>query len=317
MTSAMMSLAARSVVARLATDERTAHRITDVLAESFDPHEVAAGATDHGAGRWTVAIHFREAPNETAVRALVALAAGADTANALSFEQVAAADWIAESQRALPPVLAGRFVVHGGHDRHRVPANRIGIEIEAALAFGTGHHGTTRGCLVALDRILRSRRPTRILDLGTGSGVLAIATARSLQARVLASDIDAVAVRAARANARRNRAGSLVEVLHAAGLNARRLRERAPFDLILANILLTPLRRLAAPLAWLSARRACVVLSGILPKESSAAIASYRAQGFALERRFDFDGWSTLVLTRGSRHKRIGPDGVARHGRDP
>src|SRR5207253_1862311 len=151
------------------------------------------------------------------------------------------------------------FVVHGAHDRARVPVNAIGIEIEAALAFGTGHHGSTRGCLLALDRIAKARRPRKILDIGTGSGVLAIAAAKALRRPVLATDIDAIAVRAARDNARRNRAA--IAVVHAAGVDARSLRARASFELVLANILLAPLQRLAAPMARLLAPSACVVLS--------------------------------------------------------
>jgi ribosomal protein L11 methyltransferase len=304
MMSAMPSPPASSVVARLATDEAVAQRITDLLTESFDPQEVAAGATDGGAGRWNVAIHFRDRPNEAAVRALVALAAGVQTANALTFETVAATDWIAESHRALPPVAAGRFVVHGAHDRHRVPPNRIGIEIEAALAFGTGHHGSTRGCLIALDRILRKRHSASVLDLGAGSGVLAIAAARARHARVVASDIDNDAVRAARANARRNRAGCWVAVVHAGGVAARSIAQRAPFDLVLANILLAPLRRLAAPLARLVAPGGNLVLSGLMRREAHAAIASYRAQGFALERRLEVDDWTTLVFVLATRNRR-------------
>ena len=142
------------------------------------------------------------------MRALVALAAGAEAANALVFETVTAKDWVKAGLDGLPPVDAGRFVVHGAHDRTAVAANRIGIEIEAALAFGTGHHGTTRGCLLALDGIVKARRPRNILDIGTGTGVLAIAAARALRRPVLASDIDPEAVGIARANARRNRAGA-------------------------------------------------------------------------------------------------------------
>jgi ribosomal protein L11 methyltransferase len=203
----------------------------------------------------------------------------------------------------LAPVTAGRFIVHGAHDRARIPPNRIGIEIEAALAFGTGHHGTTRGCLLALDSLCKllggGKAPQRILDLGTGSGVLAIAAARALRQPVLATDIDGSAVRAARANAALNRAGSFVEVIKADGVTAPKLRDRAPYDLVLANILLRPLQRLAAPLMRLTAPGAHVILSGLLASQANAAIAAYR--GLALERRIDLDGWTTLILIRRKR----------------
>jgi len=270
---------------------------------------------DIGAGRWRVAMHFRAAPDEKIIRALTAAAAGDAAAEALRFERVAATDWVRESLAGLAPVTAGRFVVHGAHDRARIPLNRIGIEIEAALAFGTGHHGTTRGCLLALDSLCKSRcksRPRRrILDLGTGSGVLAIAAARALRQRVLATDMDGVAVRAARANAALNRAGSFVEVVKADGVTAAKLRERAPYDLVLANILLHPLQRLAAPLTRLMAPGGRIVLSGLLACQANAAIAAYR--DLALERRIDLDGWTTLVLVRrrrpdaGVAGRRVGP----------
>ena len=198
-----------SVVARLTTDRAAAQAIGDALAESFDAAEVAAASVEEADGRWSLAVHFRERPNETAVRALVALAAGAAAANALTFEPLAAQDWVRTSLDGLTPVAAGRFVVHGAHDRDRVPINRIAVEIAAALAFGTGHHGTTRGCLLALDRLVKLQRGRRgkVLDVGTGSGVLAIAAAKALRRPVLASDIDARAVTIARHNARLNRVG--------------------------------------------------------------------------------------------------------------
>jgi ribosomal protein L11 methyltransferase len=273
--------------------------VVAVLGESFDATHAVVGAFEGAAGDWHVSIHFQEPPNETAVRALVALASDPDTANALVFETVADRDWVSASLAGLAPVEAGRFVVHGAHDRARVAANRIGIEIEAALAFGTGHHGTTRGCLLALDAIAKAGRPRNILDVGTGSGVLAIAAARALHRRVLASDIDITAVRTARENARRNRAGSAVTVIHVAGVGAPPFRTRAPFDLIFANILLGPLKVLARPIRRLAAGRGQVVLSGLLPGHANAALAAYRAQGFALKRRTDLDGWTTLVLRRG------------------
>jgi ribosomal protein L11 methyltransferase len=195
-------------------------------------------------------------------------------------------------------VRAGRFLVHGAHDRARIRPNDISIEIEAALAFGTGHHGTTRGCLLALDDLAKRRRPTRVLDLGTGSGVLAIAAAKMLRARVTASDIDGVAVEAARGNARLNRAGAAITFARAAGVNARAITCGAPYDLIFANILLGPLLRLAAPLSRLAGPSVRIVLSGLLPAHADAVLAIYRAQGLMLERRFPLEGWVTLVLKR-------------------
>jgi len=248
------------------------------------------------------------------VRALVALAAGAAAANALTFEPLPAQDWVRTSLEGLAPVEAGRFVVHGPHDRDRVPINRIGVEIAAALAFGTGHHGTTRGCLLALDRIVKFQRGRRgeVLDVGTGSGVLAIAAAKALRRPVLASDLDARAVTIARGNARLNRVGALVEVAQAAGLGAGRFRARAPFALVLANILLDPLRRFATPMARLVAPGGRVVLSGLLAAQGSAALAAYRPRGLVLERRIALEGWVTLVLRRPA-----GRTAVAALRRDP
>jgi ribosomal protein L11 methyltransferase len=291
-----------TAIALLETSEQSAHRIADLFAESFAADEVAVSLVDNGAGRWRVAMYFRAAPDETMVRRLTAAAAGTAVAKALRFERVAAKDWVRESLAGLAPVTAGRFIVHGAHDRARIPLNRIGIEIEAALAFGTGHHGTTRGCLLALDSLCKSRRggATRhILDLGTGSGVLAIAAARALRRPVLATDIDGAAVHAARANAALNRAGSFVEVIKADGVTGPKLRDHAPYDLVFANILLRPLQRLAAPLTRLTAPGARVVLSGLLTSQANAAISAYR--GLALERRIDLDGWTTLILVRRKR----------------
>lgn len=285
-----------TTVARLACDEKTARRLAATLGESLDDAVCAAFQSDSGG--WQVAIHFRSAPDETAVRALVALAADAKSAAALSFERVAAADWVAQSLAGLKPVRVGRFMVHGAHDRARVPANAIGIEIEAALAFGTGHHGTTRACLLALDDLAKRRRARRALDVGTGSGVLAIAAAKVFRTAVVASDIDRQAVEAARANARLNRVANFVTLLRTAGVNAPAIAARAPYDLIFANILLGPLMRLARPLARLTRPGAYIVLSGLLPAQASAALSIYRAQGLALERRILLDGWVTLVLRR-------------------
>jgi ribosomal protein L11 methyltransferase len=223
-------------------------------------------------------------------------AQGGAAAHALTIEPVAAADWVAQSLSGLKPVRAGRFLVHGAHDRARVRVNDIGIEIEAALAFGTGHHGTTRGCLLALDELAKRRRFRKVLDIGTGSGVLVIAAARALHGRIVASDIDRVAVDAAKSNVRLNRAAPAITLLRAVGTRARTITSNAPYDLIFANILLAPLLRLAVPLRRLAAPGARVVLSGLLPAHANAALSAYRAQGLVLEKRIPLDGWMTLVL---------------------
>ncbi|MPZ36726.1 MAG: methyltransferase domain-containing protein [Rhizobiales bacterium] len=292
------ALSGPTVVARLEAGAPDAARtLLDRLAEVFDASDAVVSSYDTG-GCWTVAIHFNDPPNETAVRALVALAGGAEAANGLVFETLAAKDWVKESQEGLTPVEAGRFIVHSEHYRRSVRPNRVGIEIGTAFAFGTGHHGTTRGCLLALDQLLKARRPLRVLDIGTGTGVLAIAAARVLHRPVLASDIDRRAAGVARDNVRRNRASG-VTVIHAAGLGMRRFRDRAPFDLVLANILLGPLQRMARPMGRLLAHDARIVLSGVLTSQASAALAAYRNEGLTLERRVVLDGWSTLVLRRG------------------
>jgi len=298
-----------TTLACLACDQPTARRLAAYLGESLDPEGTACAAFEGDGGQWQVAIHFREKPDEANLRALVAIAAGEAAAAALTIEPVAPADWVKQSLAGLKPVRAGRCIVHGAHDRAHVKPNDIGIEIEAALAFGTGHHGTTRGCLLALDQLAKRWRRSPIpppyrgrdkmtLDLGTGSGVLAIAAAKILRTRVIAIDIDPVAVEAARANARLNRAAAAITFVRAAGAKARAIATAKPYDLIFANILLGPLLRLAVPLRRLAAPSARMVLSGLLPGHANAVLAIYRAQGFMLERRIPLDGWVTLVLKR-------------------
>jgi ribosomal protein L11 methyltransferase len=298
--------ASETTLATLITDEQSARRVADVFSEGVLADEVAVGFVDTGSDGWRLWLHFRDAPDEEAVRTLTTQAAGADAGRALQFARIAAKDWVGESLRGLKPVAAGRFVVHGAHDRALVPPNKIGIEIEAGLAFGTGHHGTTRGCLLALDTLCKpsSRRqgrippfsPRRVLDIGTGSGVLAIAAARALRRPILATDIDADAVRIARDNALLNRAAPTIHVCRANGVATPAIRRRAPFDLAFANILLGPLQRLAAPLSRLIAPGGRVVLSGVLASQAKAALAAYHQ--LTLERRIVIDGWTTLVLKR-------------------
>jgi ribosomal protein L11 methyltransferase len=300
-----------TAVARLRTDAATAVRVQDALAEACDGDVVAVSTAQEAEDHWSVALHFRVAPDEQAVRALVASAAGERLAAALVFDTLPPTDWVRKSLEGLTPVDAGRFTVHGEHDRDRIGNSRIAVRIEATLAFGTGHHASTRGCLLALDRIIKQRTRRKpgarsppespaVLDIGTGSGVLAIAAARALHVPVLGSDIDRRAVAVAREHARVNGVAAEVEIVHAAGVGARRFRERSPYALVLANILLDPLRQLATPIRRLTARNGVVVLSGLLNAQARSAIASYCARGFVLEQRIVLGGWTTLILTRPS-----------------
>ncbi|MBV9260680.1 MAG: 50S ribosomal protein L11 methyltransferase [Pseudolabrys sp.] len=282
-----------TILARLIADEATAKRVASIVAETLE--DAVTAAVESVDGAWAAELHFAAPPDKTAIRELIASAAG--HGHNLSFETVTERDWVAASLEGLRPVRAGRFLLHGAHDRAHVKPNDINIEIEAALAFGTGHHGTTRGCLLALDLVARRGRRRRTLDLGTGTGVLAIAAAKAFRSNILATDIDPVAVAAARSNAQLNHTGAFARVVQATG--PRGVGGR--YDLIFANILLGPLTRMATPLARLAAPGAVVILSGLLPSHANAARAAYGAQGLHLARRLDLEGWTTLIMTRPKR----------------
>jgi ribosomal protein L11 methyltransferase len=276
--------------------EQTAKHVVDLLTESFFEGQAAIAAFEGPDGRWNITVHFAEAPDQASIRELVGLAAGEEIARGITFDTIEAKDWVKATLEELVPVRAGRFIVHGSHDRSKVAPNQLGIEIEAALAFGTGHHGTTRGCLLLLDHVLRAYRPRRVLDVGTGTGVLAIAAAKALQGKVLASDIDPLSVRTARENARLNGAGNWVQTIQASGFSAPEFAERGPFDLVLANILANPLKQMATPMTHHLARSAMVILSGLLPPQATGVIAAYRARGLVLLKHLQIDGWSSLLM---------------------
>lgn len=277
-----------------------AHRLADALAARLDPETCAVSMFESGE-RWTVEAAYCDEADRTLISQTVVHMAGADAANELAFTAVGTRDWVAASLEGLAPVRAGRFVVHGAHDRAEVRLNQIGIEIEAALAFGTGHHGTTRGCLLAFETLCKSTpaaRHRRILDVGTGTGLLAIAAARRLRVPVLASDIDPMAVAVARDNASLNHVTPWFRALAADGVSAGWIRRGGPYDLIFANILETPLRRMSAPLSAVLAPGGRLVLSGLLLAHAPGVIAAYRRQGLRLQARLTLDGWVTLTMRR-------------------
>ncbi|MBN9083488.1 MAG: ribosomal protein L11 methyltransferase [Rhizobiales bacterium 62-17] len=291
---------------RLVCDETQARAIADLIVEMFDPADAAASAfeleentQDWKSGDWIVEAYFGDPPDEDYVRSLVETVAGADAAKAVVFSLIEQRDWIAASLEGLAPVRAGRFLVHGSHDRGKAAPNDIALEIEAALAFGTGHHGTTRGCLLMLDWVLKRRRPKDILDVGTGTGVLALAAARALRQPIMAGDIDPIAVEATKANAVLNGARPWVEAFTARGVLHPSLRMSGPYDLIFANILARPLRQMAPDIAAVATDNAEIILSGLLSRDVPGVLSSYGAQGFALVRRIDLEGWATLLMRIG------------------
>ena len=276
-----------------------ADAVVQILEEADAPRAQAVSLVEADERRdlWQVEAYYEEAPSRAALENL-----GLDAA-ALSIEQLPDTDWVARSLEGLAPVRAGRFHVHGSHDTH-LPPGGLRIEITAGTAFGTGHHATTRGCLIAADRLLKRRRPRRILDLGSGTGVLAIAAAKVSRAPALAVDIDPEAVRVTRENARLNGASELVKA--AVRLPARGQR----FDLILANILAGPLVDLAPEVVARLDPGGALVLSGLTVDQERQVAAAYRNRGLRLDRRLRLDGWSVLVLLRPAFPKKKGPAGV-------
>ena len=279
-------------------DERVASRVVDIITESYPSHDLAIAAFEGPGGRWDITMHFAEPPDEDIIRALVAQTSGEAAANTIVFSAVETKDWVKASLADLVPVRAGPFVVHGHHDRDRVPLNKIAIEIEAALAFGTGHHGTTRGCLTLLDMALRQRTPKRVLDLGSGTGVLAIAAAKKLRRPILATDIDPQAAAVARDNAKLNGVGNFVQSVHATGFHSPAFKAHGPFGLVLANILAKPLRDLAPGMMRHLAPAAFVILSGLLPPQANSVVAAYRGSGLKLIKRIQLDGWTSLLMQK-------------------
>lgn len=287
-----MSVTAVQVIARGPRAE------AEAAAAAIDADPLLEGATysileeDEDRGVWRIDA-FPTSEGEAAGLETRLRAAGGLT---VAVETLADADWLAMSLSGLPPVRAGRFFVYGAHDQGRVPPNTVNLRIDAGAAFGTGHHGTTVGCLMAFDELLKRERFERVLDVGAGTGVLAIAAARTGSRVALGTDIDAPSVRIANENAAMNQAHA--SFVHASGLNDQRVRRHGPYDLVFANILAPPLVALAQEIKGALKLEGVAVLSGLLRTQERRVSAAYLSRGFRLERRIHRDAWSALVLRR-------------------
>ena len=278
------------------TGREAAYKLGEAMEDMMpEPTGVGVFEMEDGSGLWEVGGYFEENPDETA---LAVLAAALD-AKDFVVSELPETDWVAHVRRELAPVEAGRFFVYGSHDADKVPADCEPLLIEAAMAFGTGHHGTTLGCLNALDRLAKDGFVGRsVVDIGCGTAVLAMAAARIWDDSVLASDIDEVAVDVARANVTANGLEGRVACVEAAGFDHPSLADAAPFDLVFANILKGPLIALAPDMAGAMATEGYAILSGVLNEQADEVIAVYAQSGINLHHRESIGDWTTIVLRK-------------------
>jgi ribosomal protein L11 methyltransferase len=259
-----------------------------------DPMGVGVFELEDGSGLWEVGAYFTDTPDDIAL----ALLAAAHGAQPFAVSELPETDWVAHVRRELHPVEAGRFYLYGSHDAENVPPGRVPLLIEAAMAFGTGHHGTTKGCLEAFDRLLSDGvMPQRVADIGAGTAVLAIAAAKTIPNPVIASDIDPVAVEVAEANARANGVAGHLHCIEAAGFDHPDLAAGAPYDLVFANILKGPLVALAPDMRAHMTPGGHAILSGILNEQADDVIAAYAAEGFRLVARDVLGEWTTITIS--------------------
>lgn len=272
----------------------------ELLSERFEEegYPVSTMEIDEENDRWEASLYGPAIEREQLIREMQDCLQSALPDAGIETEQLPDIDWVAHALEGLQPVRAGRFLVHGSHDRDKVRAGDLSIEIDAGRAFGTGHHGTTEGCLEMIGTLARSRQFRSVLDLGTGSGVLAIGIAKLMPASILATDIDPIAVEVARQNARKNGCGSRISWATAAGFHSDVFTRHGPFDLIVANILVKPLMRMAPAVSRNLAAGGQVVLSGILSEQRRKVLAAYNAQGLYHRKTLWRDGWVTLHLAR-------------------
>jgi len=272
--------------------------IAEAAAASLDSDPLLEGATysileeDEDKGIWRIDAFPNDDDDARGIEARLRAHEGLTVV----VEKLADADWLAMSLSGLPPVRAGRFFVYGAHDQGIVPKNTVNLKIDAGAAFGTGHHGTTVGCLVAFDELLKRERFDRVLDVGCGTGVLAIAAAKTGSKVAVGTDIDQPSVRIANENAKLNMANA--RFVLAFGLNDRKVRGQGPYDLVFANILAPPLVSLSQDIKEALSLGGVAILSGLLRTQERRVSAAYLSRGFILERRVHRDAWSALVLRR-------------------
>lgn len=269
-----------------------------VALEELDPAPTGVGVfeMEDGSGLWEVGAYFLEAPDDV----VLALLAAAHGAKPFVISEVPDIDWVAHVRRELAPVVAGRFFVYGSHDADKLPDDATGLLIEAAMAFGTGHHGTTQGCLQLFDQMLTAgHRPANVADIGCGTAVLAMAAARELpEARVLASDMDQVAVDVALSNIAANDLEGRIACVTAPGFDHAEIGAMAPYDLIFANILKGPLLELAPALSGHLSSGGRAILSGLLLHQRDEIVAGYAESGLELEQFLEIGDWVSLLLTK-------------------
>lgn len=282
----------------ISTTEARAERFLERLTEVFGEEDFAIGTTeiDEKKDIWEASIYMMREDEETVEPRFLACLTDEFAGLVIEREVLPDVDWVAKSLEGLKPVRAGRFLVHGSHDRDKVRLGDIGIEIDAGQAFGTGHHGTTAGCLEVIEQVVRARQPRNALDLGTGSGVLAIAVRKLTHIPVLATDIDPVATRVAAENVRRNGIATGIAMETAPGFHSTAFRRHGPFDLIIANILARPLMRMAPDLVKHLTPGGSVILSGILASQRWKVLSAYNGVHLRHVRTIWRNGWVTIHL---------------------
>jgi len=266
-----------------------------VALEKLNPPPMGVGVfkLEDGSGEWEVGAYFHDKPDEISILILE----NAFKADGFAISEIPETDWVTKVKRELSPVEAGQFFVFGKHDAHKLPKDRVGLLIEASMAFGTGHHGTTKGCLLALDKlVVRGKKINEVIDIGCGTAVLAMAVGKVSSSRIIASDVDQVAVEVALANLKANNLENRIACLQATGFEDTQIKSNAPFDLIFANILKPPLIDLAPCIRRYLKSSGHAIISGILDVQAREIIEVYRQNKLEVLDRIDIDEWVTLTL---------------------